>query len=242
MSRHSHWATIKKKKTIADQKRGQIFSKLAREIEIAARSGGDPELNPKLRVAIEKAKEARMPAENIEKAIKRGTGELKGSNLQEVIFEAYGPGNVAIIIEGITDNKNRTINELKQILQKFNGKLVSEGAIKWMFERKGCISVNLKDQENVKSKEELELIAIEAGAEDFFWQDDSLDIYTKIENLNEVKKKLEEKGVKISSFSLDWVPKELISVDETTKKRCQELFEMLDENDAVQEIYFNMKI
>jgi YebC/PmpR family DNA-binding regulatory protein len=242
MSRHSHWATIKKKKTIADQKRGQIFSKLAREIEIAARSGGDPELNPKLRVAIEKAKEARMPAENIEKAIKRGTGELKGSNLQEVIFEAYGPGNVAIIIEGITDNKNRTINELKQILQKFNGKLVSEGAIKWMFERKGCISVNLKDQENVRSKEELELIAIEAGAEDFFWQDDSLDIYTKIENLNEVKKKLEEKGVKISSFSLDWVPKELISVDETTKKRCQELFEMLDENDAVQEIYFNMKI
>jgi len=242
MSRHSHWATIKKKKTIVDQKKGQIFSKLAREIEIAARSGGDPELNPKLRVAIEKAKEARMPAENIEKAIKRGTGELKGSNLQEVIFEAYGPGNVAIIIEGITDNKNRTINELKQILQKFNGKLVSEGAIKWMFERKGCISVNLKDQENVRSKEELELIAIEAGAEDFFWQDDSLDIYTKIENLNEVKKKLEEKGVKISSFSLDWVPKELISVDETTKKRCQELFEMLDENDAVQEIYFNMKI
>jgi YebC/PmpR family DNA-binding regulatory protein len=242
MSRHSHWATIKKKKTIADQKKGQIFSKLAREIEIAARSGGDPELNPKLRVAIEKAKEARMPAENIEKAIKRGTGELKGSNLQEVIFEAYGPGNVAIIIEGITDNKNRTINELKQILQKFNGKLVSEGAIKWMFERKGCISVNLKDQENVRSKEELELTAIEAGAEDFFWQDDSLDIYTKIENLNEVKKKLEEKGVKISSFSLDWVPKELISVDETTKKRCQELFEMLDENDAVQEIYFNMKI
>jgi YebC/PmpR family DNA-binding regulatory protein len=243
MSGHSHWATIKHKKTTSDLQKGKIFSKLAREIEVAAREGGDPELNPKLRVAIEKAREAKMPAENIERAIQRGTGELAGGKLEEVLYEAYGPGGVAIIIEGITDNKNRALMEIKQILQKYNGKLVSEGGVKWMFERKGCLIVDSKSQnENLQNKEKLELLAIEAGAEDLYWHGDLLDVYTKIEDLGKVKENLTKKGVKIDSFSLDWVPKEMVETDEKTKEICKKLFEALDETDTVQEIYSNLKL
>jgi len=242
MSGHSHWAGIKHKKQLADLQRGRIFSKLAREIEVAARSGKDPEMNPKLRMVIEKAKKAKMPSENIERAIKRGCGELQANKLEEFIFEAYGPGNIAIIIEGITDNKNRTLNEIKQILAQNGGKLVSEGAIKWMFERKGCIVVDLNNQEdNLKDKEKLEILAIEADAEDLRWDENFLNIYTKIGELEIIKKRLEEKLVKIEHFSLDWVPKELISVDDKTKENCQKLFESLDENESVQEIYSNLK-
>lgn len=243
MSGHSHWAGIKYKKELADLKRGQAFSKLVREIEVAAREGGDPNFNSKLRVAIEKAKELRLPTENIEKAIKRGTGELKDEKLKEVTFEAYGPGGIAIIIEGITDNKNRTLGEIKQILNRNEGKLVGEGAVKWMFERKGAIIVDYKLQiEDLKNKEKLELLAIEAGALDLYWHDDILDVYTKIEDLEKVKKNLEEKRIKIDSVSLDWVAKEEISLPEEEKRVCQKLFEALDENEAVQEIYSNLKL
>jgi YebC/PmpR family DNA-binding regulatory protein len=244
MSGHSHWAGIKYKKSLTDLKRGQVFSKLAREIEVASREGGgDPEFNPRLRMAIEKARSINMPSENIEKAIKRGTGKIEGVRFEPVIFEAYGPGGVAIIIEGITDNKNRALGEIKQILNQNNGKLVSEGAVKWMFERKGAITVDRKSQiEDFKEKEKLEMAAIEAGAEDIYWHEDILDVYTKIEDLEKVKKNLEEKGVKIESASLDWVAKEEIQVDEKTKEDCQKLFEALDENEAVQEIYSNLKM
>lgn len=244
MSGHSHFRSIRYKKEITDKKRGQMFSKISREISVAAREGGgDPEFNSKLRLAIEKAKSVNMPTDNIERAIKRGVGELEGVKLEEVLFEAYGPGGIAIIIEGITDNKNRALGEIKQILNQNNGKLVGEGAVKWMFERKGCIVVALKSQiSNGKSKEELELIVIEAGAEDIYWHDELLDIYTKIEDLEKVKKNLEKRGIKIESTSLDWVAKEEIKLDEKTKEACQKLFEALDENDAVQEIYSNLKV
>lgn len=241
MARHSHWAKIKGKKSLLDAKKGQIFSKLAREIEIAARNGGNPDFNPKLRVAIEKAKEAKMPMENIERAIKRGTGELAGEKIEEVLYEAYAPGGVAILIEGITDNKNRTLNEIKNILQRFGGKLVSEGSVKWMFERKGLIIIDLQKQDKIKNKEELEFLIIESGAEDFFWKENLIYVYTKLENLDEIRKKLELTGVKIDSFSLDWVSKETIEIDEKTKKECERLFEALSENEAVQEIYSNLK-
>lgn len=244
MSGHSHWAGIKHKKQLADLQKGKVFSKLAREITIAAKEGGNPAFNPKLRMAIEKAKEMRMPTENIERAIKRGTGELTaGEKLEEFLFEAYGPGGIAIIIEGITDNKNRTLGEIKQILNQNNGKLVSEGSVKWMFEKKGCIVLNLKLQdENFKNKEDLEITAIEAGAQDLYWHDDFLDIYTKIEDLEKVKEVLKEKGIKIESISLDWVPKEMIELDKEKKAACLKLFEVLDENEAVQEIYSNLKM
>jgi len=243
MSGHSHWAGIKYKKGLADIKKSQAFSKTAREITIASREGSNPDFNSKLRLAIEKAKSIRMPTENIERAIKRGTGELAGEKLEEILFEAYGPGGIAIIIEGITDNKNRTLGEIKQILNQSGGKLVSEGAVKWMFERKGCITVNCKLQmENLQKREKLEMAAIEAGAEDIYWHDEFLDIYTKIEDLEKVKKNLEERKVKIESASLDWVAKEEIGLDEKTKGACQKLFEALDESDSVQEIYSNLKI
>ncbi len=136
MSGHSHFSTIKRKKEITDKKRGQIFSKLSREISVAAREkGGDPETNSTLRLVIEKAKSFNMPKDNIERAVKKGTGELKGETLESILIEAYGPGGIALIIEGITDNKNRTLSELKQILNQNNGKLVSEGGVQWLFER-----------------------------------------------------------------------------------------------------------
>lgn len=237
MSGHSHAKTIKHAKELTDKKKGQMFSKMARVISIAAKEGGgDPATNSKLRLAIEQAKSINMPKDNVERAIKRGTGELAGEKLEPVVFEAYGPGGIAIIIEGIADNKNRALGEIKQILSQYNGKLAGEGSVKWLFERKGALIVDGKQ----KSKDELELEAIEAGAEDIYWHDDILDIYTKPEELEKVKKSLEEKGIKIDSSSLDWVAKEMIEVKE--KETCQKLFEALDESDSVQDIYSNLKL
>jgi YebC/PmpR family DNA-binding regulatory protein len=242
MSGHSHWAGIKYKKGIEDKKRGQAFSKISRQISVAAREGTDPNINPKLRLAIEQAKSINMPKDKIEKAILRGAGKLAGEKLELVLFEAYGPGGIAIIIEGITDNKNRTLGEIKQILNQNNGKLVGEGSVKWMFERKGCLTINIKNQKLKIKNGDLELLTIEAGAQDLYWHDNILDVYTKVEDLEKVKKNLEEKGVEIESASLDWVAKEEISLDEKTKEVCQKLFEALDENEAVQGIYSNLKM
>lgn len=239
MSGHSHWHSIKHQKSAADQKRGKIFSKLSREISIAAKEkGGDSETNPSLRLAIEKAKEFNMPKDNIERAIKKGTGELEGDKLESVVFEAYGPGGIALIITGITDNKNRTFSEIKQILGQHSGKLANEGSVKWLFERKGCVTIKLRSSSN---KEKLELKAIESGAEDIYWHNNLLDIYTKPEELEKVRKTLEEKEIKTETASLDWVAKEEIDADQKTKESCEKLFESLDENDAVQEIYSNLK-
>jgi YebC/PmpR family DNA-binding regulatory protein len=169
---------------------------------------------------------------------------LEGAKLEEVIFEAYGPAGIAIIIEGITDNKNRTLTEIKQILNLNGGKLVGEGAVRWMFERKGCLTLRITNlaELQMKDKEELEMMAIEAGADDIYWHEDILDVFTKPDDLEKVSKNLEGKGLKIESTSLDWVAKEMIDVNEETKQVCQKLFEALDENEAVQEIYSNIKL
>lgn len=242
MSGHSHWHKIRYRKGVADAKKSKAFSKVARIISVAAREGGgDPEMNAKLRLAIEMAKRINLPAENIERAIKRGTGELEGIRLEPIIFEAYGPGNTAIIIEGITDNKNRALTEIKQILNQNGGKLVGEGQVRWMFEKRGVVLVNRELQiEDFKDKEKLELEAIEAGAEDIYWHNNVLDVYTKIKDLEQVKNNLEKRGIKIESASLDWVAKDMIEVEEKTKQACQKLFEALDENENVQEIYSNL--
>lgn len=248
MSGHSHYSSIKYKKEISDKKRGQVFSKISRLILIAVKEGGsDPNANPKLRLAIEQAKKANMPKGNIERAIQKSVGAIGKEQLEQVVFEAYGPGRIAIIIEGITDNKNRTLGEIRQILTQHNGKLAGGGSVKWLFERKGAIIVN--NEEKTIDKEDLELMAIEAGAEDIYWHGDILDVYTKPEDLEKVKKNLEEKnlpagkaGIKIDSASLDWVAKEMIKVEEKEKQACQKLFEALDENDAVQDIYSNLKL
>lgn len=249
MSGHSHYSTIKHKKAITDARRGQIFSKISRTISVAAREGGgDPETNPQLRLAIEKAREFNVPKENIKKAIQRGTGELKGVKLEKILYEAYGPGNIAIIIEGITDNKNRAKNEINQILNQHNGKLADSGSVKWMFDRKGVVTLPLTSGK----KEELELKTIEAGAEDLYWHtiaDETegvekkfLDVYTKIEDLEKVKKELKNKMLEIESASLDWVAKQQLEIEEKDKIACQKLFEALDENEAVQDIYSNLKV
>ena len=244
MSGHSHSKKIKREKAITDQKRGQMFSKMARVIWLAVKEGGiNPETNSKLKIAIEKAKGFNLPRENIERAIKQATGGGQEANLEEVLYEAYGPGGIAIIIEGITDNKNRTLGEVKQILSQNNGKLVGEGAVRWLFEKRGVITVIFDSQpSSIKSREELELAVIEAGAEDIRWYGDDLEVYTMPGNLEKIKKTLEEKLVKIDSFSLDWVAKETVDLDEKQKEACQKLFEALDENEAVQEIYSNLKI
>jgi len=244
MSGHSHSKTIKHQKNITDQKRGQMFSKMARVISVAVKEGGaNPETNNKLKVAMEQAKQLNMPKENIERAIKQATGGEEATNLAEVLFEAYGPGGIAVIIEGITDNKNRTLGEIKQIINQNGGKLVGEGGVKWMFERKGCMIVDLKLQiEDLQNREKLEMLAIEAGASDIYWHDETLDVYTNTGELDRVKKSLEEKGISIESASLDWVAKEQIELNEKQKESCQKLFEALDENDAVQEIYSNLRM
>ena len=244
MSGHSHFKTVMHKKGTEDKKRSKIFSKMSREISVAAREGGgNPATNSKLYLAIERARALNLPKDNIERAIKRGTGELGGEKLETVTFEAYGPGGIAIIIEGITDNKNRTLGEIKQILIKYNGKLVSSGGIRWLFERKGYLTVDYKLQnEDLKNKEKLEMEVIEAGAEDIYWHNDLLGVYTKPEELEKVKKNLEEKEIKIDSASLDWVAKDMVEAKEKDKETCQKLFETLDENDAVQDIYSNLKI
>jgi len=244
MSGHSHAKKVKHQKDATDQKRGKIFSKISRIISVAVQEKGpDPSINYTLKTAIEKAREFNMPQENIDRAVKRGTGETKDAALEEFSLEAYGPGGIAIIIEGITDNKNRTLLEIKQVLNQSGGKLVDAGSVKWLFERKGRLTLDLNSQEeSFKNREKLEMLAIEFGAEDFSWYDGNLDIYTKIEDLDKIKRGIEENGAKVESASLDWVAKEEIQVDKGIKEICQKLFELLDESDSVQEIYSNLKI
>jgi len=238
MSGHSHAKTVAATKNANDAKKGKIFSKMGRVITIAAKEkGGDITSNIQLKALIEKAREFNMPKENIERAIKKGTGELAGEALENVSFEGLGPGGIAIIMDGITDNTNRTLGEIKGILSQHNGKLAGEGAVRWMFERKGSIEVDLQG----KSKEDLELIAIEAGADDIREESGAFYVYTKPEDLETVKKVLEEKGLKINNAAPGWFAKEEVSVDEKDKEKLQRLFEALDENDAIQDIYSNLK-
>jgi len=240
MSGHSHAKTIMATKMANDAKKGKIYSKYGRLITVAVKDGGgsgDPTKNAKLKAVIEQAKSMNMPKENIERAIKKGTGELAGEILEEVSYEGFGPGGIALIIEGITDNTNRTLTDVKVILNQNGGKMAGEGAVRWMFDRKGVITI-LPDG---KPKEELELLAIEIGAEDVHWHENMLDIYTKPEDFEKIKKEVEEKQIKIESASLDWVAKEEVELSQKDKEQTERLFEALDENDAINNIYSNIK-
>lgn len=239
MSGHSHFSSIKHKKAITDAKRGKAFSKLAGLIAIASKTGGDPRANPTLRIVIERARAINMPKDKIENAIKRGTGEIEGAQLEEVLYEAFGPGKVGIIIEGITDNKNRTLAEVKKILNQNKGKLATSGSVKWLFERKGCIAINTEDQEE-KDKEKLEMIAIDSGAEDIDWNDGYLDVYVNPEDGEQARTKLEDKGISIDDYSLNWLAKETIEINEKDKQDNEKLFEALDEIDDIQNVYSNI--
>lgn len=239
MSGHSHWSQIKYKKTITDAQKGQLFTKLANAITIAAREGSEPEKNYKLKVAIEKAKEQNMPSENIEKAIKRGTKELEGARIEEATYEGYGPSGIALMINLVTNNKNRSINEIRNILARFGGKLGEKGSVSYLFEQKGIIRIELRGL----SKEETELQAIDAGAADFEEEDERLLVYTKPEELFKVKKTLEEKGIKIASASLSREPKSPIKIVEEEKaKQILKLLDALDDCQDVANIYSNFDI
>jgi len=240
MSGHSKWANIKHKKAATDKKRANIFAKLARAIAVAAsKGGGDADSNYTLRTEVERARSLNMPKDKIESAIKKGTGELKkGMLLEEFIMEAYGPGNSALLIEVITDNKNRTMTEVKQILIKNNGKFVSEGGVKWMFEQLGVLEIS---KEQIQNTEKLELLAIDNGAQDIKEKKDYLTIYTNINNLQEVQSALSENESSEINASLEWIAKEKIELSEKENQQLERLFEALDENDDVQEIYSNTK-
>jgi len=241
MSGHSHAKTVAHVKEMAAAKRGAAFSKFGRLITIAAKEGGDPTVNAKLKAVIEQAKSVNMPKENIERAIKKGTGELAGENLEEVSYEAFGPGGIALIIEGITDNTNRTLTEVKVILNQNNGKMAGEGAVRWMFDRKGIIIVPSEGTRAQAEKDELEMLAIECGADDISWVDDILEIHTKPEDLNSVQKALEEKQIKIDSASFGFIAKEEVAVSEREKEQAEKLFEILEDNDAITSVSSNMK-
>jgi YebC/PmpR family DNA-binding regulatory protein len=237
MSGHSHWAGIKHKKGIQDAKRAKIFTKLARPIVIAAREGGgNPATNFKLRLAIDKAQEFNMPKANIERAVARGTGELKDSEIFEVIYEAMGPGGIMMLIFAATDNKNRTVSEIKSILTKAGGKLGESGSVMWNFDQVGSISID----SDGKKLDELEMIAIDAGAKDIKLENEQLTLFCEVKNLQIIKDNLEKQNIAVSSASILYLPKNPIKIDENTRVDYENLLEKLDDQDDVSEIYDNL--
>ncbi|RKY43244.1 MAG: YebC/PmpR family DNA-binding transcriptional regulator [Candidatus Makaraimicrobium thalassicum] len=240
MSGHSKWASIKHKKGAQDAKRGKIFTKLIREITVAAREGGgNADANPSLRLAIQKAKEANMPADNIERGIKKGTGELEGVSYEPVSFEGYAPGGVAVIVEGLTDNRNRTTSEVRSIFSKRGGNMAGAGSVAFLFEKKGVFLVRKEDA----SEEELLTVALESGAEDITFDEDFFQITSALQDFDRVRTGLMEKKVKIESGELSMVPKSTIKVeDAATARKILVLVEDLEDNDDVQNVYSNFDI
>jgi YebC/PmpR family DNA-binding regulatory protein len=239
MAGHSHWAQIKRKKAAQDAKRGQLFTKLIREIIVAVRTGGsgDPDLNPRLRTAIQAARAANMPKENIERAIKKALGLEEGTNYEEATFEGYGPGGVAILLKTITDNRRRTVSELRHLFSKHGGNLAEPGAVAWIFEQKGLIVVPKEDEEKILE------IAIENGAEDTKEYESEIEIITDPSQFEDMKKALEEAGIKIISAKVTMVPKTTVPVeDEATANSLLKLMEALEDHDDVQQVYANFDI
>jgi len=236
MAGHSKWANIRHKKAAQDAKRGKIFTKLAREITVAAREGGgDPESNPRLRAAIERARKFNMPKENIERAIKRGTGEIAGETFEEVTYEGYGPGGVAIIVKCLTDNRNRTAAEVRHAFSKHGGNLGTSGCVSWMFERKGVITVPGENYD----EETVMLAAIEAGAEDVVTEDGKFIVYTAPSDLEAVRKGLIDAGIEVEEAKLDLIPTTTTKVEGETALKVLKLLEALEDLDDVQEVYSN---
>lgn len=239
MSGHSHWAGIKHRKGINDAKRGKVFTKHAKMITIMAREGGGkPETNFQLRLAIDRARLDNMPKENIERAIKKGTGELKeGNDIEEIIYEGMGPGNVQMLVKAATDNRNRTVSEIKSIFTKAGGKLGEKGSVMWNFKKVGNINVTLRADSDPY---DLEMKAIDAGAEDTLFADSTLTIYTRPEDLQKVRENLEKTGIAIDDAALVFAPLQKTELDADAKIDYEKLLETLDNQDDVQEIYDNL--
>ena len=239
MSGHSKWASIKHKKSATDAKRGKIFTKIIRELTISARQGGgDPNANPRLRLAIQKAKDANMPAENIERAIKKGTGELEGVSFEEVTYEGYALGGVALLVHVLTDNKNRTTSEVRNIFAKKGGNMAGQGAVSWIFEKKGYLVVN----KDVIEEDKLMTIVLEAGAEDLQVEESTYAITTAPNDFETVKKALEDKKIKTEVAELSMIPKNNIKVLGDDAKKVLALVDALEDHDDVQNVYANFDI
>jgi YebC/PmpR family DNA-binding regulatory protein len=239
MSGHSKWATIKRKKAVTDQKRGKVFTQIIKEITIAARmGGGDLKGNPRLRLAIEKAKGANMPADNIKRAIMKGTGELPGTIYEEVTYEGYGPGGVALIIESVTDNKNRTVSEVRHILERHNGKLAGSNSVARLFHRKGLIRISGVSY----NEEDLMNLAIEAGAEDMVNEEDFYEIYTSPGSFETVRQALENKSIKMEEAEIQLIPESTVKVEGRDAELVLKLMEALEEHEDVQHVYANFDI
>ena len=236
MSGHSKWSTIKRKKGVADAKRGKMFTKLIKEITIAAREGGsDPGANPRLRLAVDNAKAANMPADNIERAIKKATGELEGVIFHELTYEGYGPSGVAVIVEVATDNKNRTVADVRHLFSKYNGSLAENGSVAWMFDRKGVITLPTQD----KTEDDIMDIVLEAGADDLQTEEDFFEVQTHLESFDSVRKALLAKELQVDNASLQWIAKNVVKVNGEDAEKVIKLIDALEESDDVQNVFSN---
>jgi len=239
MSGHSKWATIKHKKGALDAKRGRVFTKLIREMTIAARlGGGDPDSNPRLRTAVDKAKQANMPADNIKRAIQKGTGELEGASYEELTLEGYGPSGVAILIEGSTDNRNRTVSEIRHIFTKNGGNLGSVGSVSYMFKPKGYIAIAASKTDEEKLME----LALEAGADDIKSEGDVFEVYTTQQAYDAVLKALKAAGLEPEDAEVGKYADTLISLEGQKAQQMLKLIEMLEDHDDVQKVWANFDI
>jgi YebC/PmpR family DNA-binding regulatory protein len=239
MSGHSKWSTIKRKKGAADAKRGQLFTKIARELTVAAREGGaDPASNFQLRLIMEKAKRANMPKDNIERAIKRGTGELKGEELEEMMYEGYAPNGIALLLSTLTDNRNRAVADIRRILNRTGGKMAESGAVSYLFDQQGFIIAEVGEMD----AEEMALLAIDVGAVDvnINAEDKTLEIYTEAKDLQKVKEALEERDISLDTAELIMTPKAMTELTEDGTFKVMRIIEMLEEVDDVQQVYTNL--
>jgi len=240
MAGHSKWANIKHKKGKADAARGKIFTKLGKEIAMAAKAGSDPETNGKLRDAIAKAKSHNMPNDIILRAIKKAAGELGNVDYEEITYEGYAPGGVAVIVTALTDNRNRTASEVRHIFDKNGGSLGVTGAVSWMFDKKGLIIVEKTDDID---EEDLMMKALDAGAEDFSAEEDSYEIITDPADFSDVRLALEKQGVPMASAEITMIPKNTVTVtDEEDVKKIYKMLDMFDDNDDVQDVYHNAEL
>ena len=244
MSGHSKWANIRVKKTAQDSKRGKVFTRHARLIEIAAKGGGDPVMNPTLRTVIENAKEDSVPNANIERAIKKGTGELKGEQMQEMIFEAYGPAGTAYIVECLSDNRNRTVANVKNVISKNGGHNAENNAVGWMFERKGLVIADLPQPTPSQERiDELELAAIDFGAEEFEAHEGMLRVVTAIGDWTQLRDFLKKNSCKIVSAGLSYIPKQRVALaDEAAVKRVSDFIELIEEDEDVSQVHTNADV
>lgn len=237
MSGHSKWAGIKHKKAANDAKRGNLFTKLANSITVAAKQGGGkPEFNPSLRIAIEAARAANMPKDNIERAVKRGTGELGGAIVEELLYEAFGSGNVAIIIEALTDNRNRTNADIRTILSKNGGRIADGGSVTYQFDKRGVLRLDIQDSQ----KEKFEELIIDGGAEDYLMGDGFAVVYTSMADLHKLRDLLEENGFKVSSAKVEWIAKNPVEPEDESIEKVAKLLDLLDENDDVTNVFTNI--